>query len=187
MPFYNSFCYQPYYLTYYGFWPYYGTPYISNMPNFQDYSCMQIRPEELISPPLKKKEPNKVELEGWKPINICCGTIFEGPQGQFLVDPKYICLHTGKCMYRALYGHIYQNNMKRVTFDDETELSSSKPKYSKISQTQSDCCSEIQSSEIDSSLCNGSLLNRSSMSSSRNLRPRKNNIINWDQFSSDDD
>ncbi|KII65446.1 hypothetical protein RF11_01051 [Thelohanellus kitauei] len=189
MSLYNSYYYQPHFQSYYGYMPYYVTPYMPNMSKFQQNQLVEKRPQDLKSKPLNQNGSNQAELVGWKPKKICCGTIFKGPQGQFLLDPRYICLHTGKCMYRTVYGNISQNVNKTVSSDDGTgsDIGSRAHTSSKSSQKKSECCSEKRLSETDTSLCSGSLLTRSSRSSSKNLRQRKNKYIKLDLFASDDD
>ena len=31
-----------------------------------------------------------IDLSGWRKEEVCCGTIFKGPNGEVLVDPKLL-------------------------------------------------------------------------------------------------
>ncbi|KII67303.1 hypothetical protein RF11_07726 [Thelohanellus kitauei] len=152
---------------------------MSNVPNFEPNRSMDKRPQELKFKPCMIKDRDPVEFSGWRPKQICCGTIFIGPQGQFLLDPKYIRLHTGKCMYLTLYDDICQSVNKTVIPYDErdSDIRFGAPESSKSSHTSFDGGLEKQSSEADNSLLSGSTQIESSGLSSRNLRPRKRTMM----------
>ncbi|KII60789.1 hypothetical protein RF11_02649 [Thelohanellus kitauei] len=135
MPYYNYFCTQPIYPTFNNMWQYYGS---QHPPKFTQNHFIGNEPQGTTSVPPKKKCQNKVELVGWRRKTICCGTVFIGPQGQILINPKYIRSHVGKCKYRTICDNIYPNSGLTRSTDDETEHDS-RLLTSTLSPIRSDC------------------------------------------------
>ncbi|KII65447.1 hypothetical protein RF11_01052 [Thelohanellus kitauei] len=120
MPFYCPFCYPPIYPSYSYSSQYNGCLNMSSLPNYTDSQFMENIPQELTPTPFKNGGRTQMALAGWKAKKICCGTILVGPHNQVLLDPRYIRLHTGKCMYRTIYDNIHKKINETETSTVET-------------------------------------------------------------------